>query len=391
MGDHEAAKVLLDEVVRINPQNIYGHFNRGIVHFQMEQWQEAVHDFSSAIELVPDFVGAWINRSLAYKALQDEKGSQADYQKAMQIIAAMNPETGNPDSLYQQYADSDWYGKIIEFESEFISGNSQHMRPQYQQIDIIPFDYFKLEYLLKPDNKTLIESNNYMYTNVELSSVNTENIGHLRLGLIVGWPGETYPLPYQSDEAINELDLAISSPTLELLLEAIRQHRLQNYNQALSDYNRVLQIDAESVYALLNRGSLNFEMEAIRQAEEQYTTAIIISRNSDQLREHIANRSQFDYNAAMADFDLAIQLYPDFAFGWYNRANLKLHLREFHQAIDDYSEAIKLEPNMGEAYYNRALTLLYLGETKLACSDLSKAGELGITDAYAVIRRYCGK
>jgi len=132
-------------------------------------------------------------------------------------------------------------------------------------------------------------------------------------------------------------------------------------------------------------------MEAIRQAEEQYTTAIIISRNSDQLREHIANRSQFDYNAAMADFDLAIQLYPDFAFGWYNRANLKLHLREFHQAIDDYSEAIKLEPNMGEAYYNRALTLLYLGETKLACSDLSKAGELGITDAYAVIRRYCGK
>jgi tetratricopeptide (TPR) repeat protein len=391
MGDHEAARVLLDEVIRINPQNIYGHFNRGIVHYQMEQWQDAIHDFSAAIALVPDFVGAWINRSLARKALLDENGSDADYQKAMQIIAAMNPDTGNPDSLYQQYSDPDWYGKIIEFESEFVSGNSRQMQPQYQQIDIIPFHYFKLEYLLKSDNKTLIESNNYMYASIELSSINTQNTGTLRLGLLVGWPKETYPLPYQKDEAIGELDLALTSPTFELLLEAIRQHRMQNHNQALTDYNSVLQSDPTSVYAMLNRGSLRFEMESIRQAEEQYATAITISRNSDQLRPIITKSGQADYSGAMDDFNQAIALHPDFAFGWYNRANVLLHLRKFHQAIDDYSEAIKLEPTMGEAYYNRALTLLYLGETKLACSDLSKAGELGISAAYAVIRRYCGK
>ncbi len=53
--------------------------------------------------------------------------------------------------------------------------------------------------------------------------------------------------------------------------------------------------------------------------------------------------------------------------------------------------AIKLQPDLGEAYYNRALTLLYLNENKLACKDLSKAGELGITEAYNVIKRYCTK
>lgn len=230
-----------------------------------------------------------------------------------------------------------------------------------------------------------------MYTSIELSSVNTENTGTLRLGLLVGWPKETYPLPYQKDKAIEELDMVLTSPTLELLLEAIRQHRLQNHNQALSDYNSVLQSDPTSVYALLNRGCLRFEMEAIRLAEEQYATAIIISRNSDQLRQHSTKGGQADYSAAMDDFNQAILLHPDFAFGWYNRANLLLHHRKYQLAIDDYSEAIKLEPNMGEAYYNRALTLLYLGEIKLACSDLSKAGELGISSAYAVIRRYCGQ
>jgi hypothetical protein len=53
--------------------------------------------------------------------------------------------------------------------------------------------------------------------------------------------------------------------------------------------------------------------------------------------------------------------------------------------------AIKIEPDMAEAYYNRALTLLYLKEEKLACKDLSKAGELGVKEAYSVIKRYCNK
>jgi hypothetical protein len=44
---------------------------------------------------------------------------------------------------------------------------------------------------------------------------------------------------------------------------------------------------------------------------------------------------------------------------------------------------------MAEAYYNRALTLLYVKENNLACKDLSKAGELGIKEAYNVIKRYC--
>ncbi len=35
------------------------------------------------------------------------------------------------------------------------------------------------------------------------------------------------------------------------------------------------------------------------------------------------------------------------------------------------------------------LAKLYLKEEKLACKDLSKAGELGITEAYNIIKRYC--
>ena len=63
-------------------------------------------------------------------------------------------------------------------------------------------------------------------------------------------------------------------------------------------------------------------------------------------------------------------------------------MQEFNKAIDDYTNAINLEPHLAEAYYNRALTLLYLNEKELAMRDLSKAGELGINEAYVVIKRF---
>ena len=96
-----------------------------------------------------------------------------------------------------------------------------------------------------------------------------------------------------------------------------------------------------------------------------------------------------NYKKSLEDYDKALKLNPNLSFAYYNRGNLKLKLKKYQRAIDDYSKAIRLEPKMAEAYYNRALILLYLKENKLACKDLSKAGELGISDAYNVIKRYC--
>ena len=63
-------------------------------------------------------------------------------------------------------------------------------------------------------------------------------------------------------------------------------------------------------------------------------------------------------------------------------------MQEFDKAIDDYTRAIQYEKNLAEAYYNRALTLLYLNKKAQAIKDLSKAGELGIQEAYVVMKRF---
>jgi hypothetical protein len=44
---------------------------------------------------------------------------------------------------------------------------------------------------------------------------------------------------------------------------------------------------------------------------------------------------------------------------------------------------------MGDAYFNRGLVLIYLKDKEKGCIDLSRAGELGVQDAYSVIKKYC--
>ena len=82
-----------------------------------------------------------------------------------------------------------------------------------------------------------------------------------------------------------------------------------------------------------------------------------------------------------------IKLNPDFVYAYFNRGNLRCSQKDFRAAILDYNEAIKREPEFAEAYFNRGLARLSLGDTNRGIADLSKAGELGIINAYNIIKR----
>ena len=84
-------------------------------------------------------------------------------------------------------------------------------------------------------------------------------------------------------------------------------------------------------------------------------------------------------------------LYPDFAYAYYNRANLQALSGNLPEAYEDYTKAIELYAWFGEAYYNRGLIQIFLKDTHKGAIDLSKAGELGIDRAYTLLERYSNK
>jgi tetratricopeptide (TPR) repeat protein len=87
------------------------------------------------------------------------------------------------------------------------------------------------------------------------------------------------------------------------------------------------------------------------------------------------------------DYNSVIQLDPSFTYAYFNRGNLRFLQRDYKSAILDYNEAIRRNPEFAEAYFNRGLTRLWQKDETRGIADLSKAGELGIINAYSIIKR----
>jgi tetratricopeptide (TPR) repeat protein len=189
---------------------------------------------------------------------------------------------------------------------------------------------------------------------------------------------------------VDSLVMATGDTVSAHFLKGVLYSMIKDYPAAINAYDEALEKDERISFAYLNRGTTRYEMDEFVFAEQQYSDMVTIS--SSTIAKNSARKPvKPDHKLALQDFDEVIDQRSGLPFVYYNRANVKLSLQDFQRAIDDYSMAIRLEPGLAEAYYNRALTLLYLNEEGLACQDLSKAGELGITEAYNVIKRYCGK
>ena len=96
---------------------------------------------------------------------------------------------------------------------------------------------------------------------------------------------------------------------------------------------------------------------------------------------------QNKYNAAMEDFDKAIELDPNHAIAYINRGILNATLDKTQEAMADYGKAIELDPNNAEAYINRGILNTKLDKTKEAMADFDKAIELDPNNATSYIIR----
>jgi tetratricopeptide (TPR) repeat protein len=82
----------------------------------------------------------------------------------------------------------------------------------------------------------------------------------------------------------------------------------------------------------------------------------------------------------------AIQLNPNYAKAYYNRALTHQRLGELESAVADYTEALRLNPEYARAYHNRGIARAHAGEKQAALNDLRQAAkyffEQGDIDSY---------
>ncbi len=380
IGDYNRALADYDKVALYSPNNVLVYYNRANVHAQLGEIEKAIEDYSSAIELYPDFANAYIYRGRLRALIRDQKGARSDQQTAQKKIAAYRERLS--DSTYSIYADTtQHFDKLLSFDSKFAGSSFDRITAQGGREEMRLLPLFKFT-LMQPD--TTVEMKRYNPKRLEDFLKRIDN-----RYLALSWRDSSLPadtLVMLDKEYTRQIN--VSDPSWVNLFErGISQSLIKQYTNAVNTYTAAIEQNPSNPFLYLNRSTTRAEMiDFISSLANSYQRITIDSDPANRL--HNNSKRTYSYDEATADLNKVLKLYPDFAHAYYNRANLRALSGDLPAAYEDYTKAIELNPHFAEAYYNRGVVQIFMKDTRKGCLDISKAGELGIREAYEVLKRY---
>ncbi len=137
--------------------------------------------------------------------------------------------------------------------------------------------------------------------------------------------------------------------SLELLATIYRKRgfaytRFGEYQQAIGDYDRAIELSPNYARAYASRGS--------------------------------AYRRLREYQRAIEDYNRAIELRPNFAWAYAGRGEAHSLRKEHTLAIEDLNYAIEIDPDYSRSYFLRGFIYLWLKDSVQARADFTRSWEL---------------
>ena len=381
IGDYNRALEDYDKVALYSPNNVLVYYNRANVYAQLGEIEKAVGDYSSAIKLYPDFANAYIYRGQLRELLRDPKGAKQDRNEAQQKIAAYRSRLS--DSTYSIYADTTQrFDRLLSFDSKFSGGSFNRITGHNggrEEMRLLPLFKFTL---MRADTAPAVER--YHLQRIEDFK---KRIGNEYLALSCR-ESNIAPdtLVILDKQYVQQLKSNETSWTV-LFERGVTQSLIKQYTNSVSTYSTAIEQNPSNPFLYLNRSTTRAEMiDFISSIDNSYQRITIDSDPANRLNNN--SKRTYNYDEAVADLNKAVKLFPGFAYAYYNRANLLALSGSLPEAFEDYTKAIAQNPSFAEAYYNRGIIQIFMKDTRKGCLDLSKAGELGIEEAYEVLKRY---
>lgn len=386
LGAFEEALEDMDRVLNINPENVLAYFNRASIFIEMGQYRNALEDYDRAIELYPDFAKAYMNRAYVKNLLGDHKSSKKDYDIAQQKVREYREKNMTDAGSFADTTRK--YSSLLSLDAEFAKKDFNDELLQNRDIDVRLRPLYK--YVLSGQK----DDTNYALTR------GYENPLMARLEAVMPVGIKILNEPVQIDDrALAQAETASwSGNTPEhIFLRALWENHGKHFNSALNCYTSAVEAEdkqgVEKLYEAfyyMNRGVLRAEMiEFLSSIENNVQVLSMDDTGTTRARVKDQVTRQYDYTEAVEDLKAALELVPDLPYLYFNLGNLYCLSAEHLNSIENYTKAIELYPYMGDAYFNRGLVLIYLKDKEKGCIDLSRAGELGVRDAYGVIKKYC--
>jgi tetratricopeptide (TPR) repeat protein len=157
---------------------------------------------------------------------------------------------------------------------------------------------------------------------------------------------------------------------------------LGEYQNAVADYNQLLQLQPHDYRAYYNRGlaqvALGEKVAALADYNQslQYTPSSSTLQRADILNDRGVVYLQLqEPQHAIADFTQAIALNENDARAYFNRACACHYEGDFLTALHDFDQVLALSPNHAQTYFNRGIMHYQMGNLGEAIADLQQAAQ----------------
>ena len=396
-----------DMALDFEPNNFLGHYNRGLLRAQVGDDNRAITDFDFVLKLEPDNLMALYNRALLLEKTGDPRGAIRDYSKVIDeypnfwtglhqraqcyrslgmtkqaeqdefriLKAQINKRFGKQPRLskdkMRKRSDED-----IEKYNQLAVADEQEMEHEYQsdyrgrvQNRKVGMDYLPMYALSAEKYQHAVKY--YVPYNRQVEQLNAKLPAGSQIHIVCNQSTLSEASMRRYFNRIDSLTQLIGQQSheqqmLTLLQRAIAYSAIQNYDAAMEDLTTYILTDSLSAVAYWQRAVCQSRLNAFN-----------ASQGTD---------VKLQTARVLADLCQAIRL-DESAYLYYNRGNVYAQRTDYAHAIEDYTRAIALDQHLAEAYYNRGLAHLALKHQQESVADLSKAGELGLYQAYSIIKQ----
>lgn len=353
-----------DRVVQLNPKNILGYFNRGILKHNKKDYKGALDDYNKAIDLFPEFLDAHENRVDVLQRLGFKKEYQAAVEelKRVEFLIAISSEEAKMEQLIKLM-------KATELKGDFEPVPQEVGKIQHQKVDVRLLPFYQISAFPESDAGISVYDGfnrpNYFDAGaIAFIENGKSNRKTIELQLELSKMESNRPTDVVRLATLNAMlgDFGQAKNKLEMCLRSDDKQAICYFARAVISQMELFVIEDE--YAELT-GSL----DVIDSVHQSKTEALLVS--------------------AELDYRKVLELDPEMSFAHFNFGHLLATAERYEEAETQFGLAASSKGNFIEANYNRGLIRILLGKISKGCEDMSLAGELGLTDSYNVIKRYC--
>ena len=349
-NNYRGAMADYDLSIELDPTNFVGHYNRGLLRASVGEDNKAIEDFDFILERDPDDIMTLFNRARLYDQTGDYQSAIRDYTKVIEEF---------PKFLYGYQLRAEARRKIgdtrgaMKDEEHILRENVAH-RYGYSTPTSRQKNRTRKKSQVDPnDFQQLVEEDNTKeYEDEFRGKIQNKAIEMKLLPIIV---------------LNNDENTANESVLNDYTIEAYGLTE-----QVVNDFRKGIELCMQADEVRLNVGNNP-------QPTIGTTKVTTLPQQSDRGLGLISQAAEY--------FKRCIDSAPQFAEAYYNYAYTLALQGKSADAIEQLTHAVERKPQFAMAWFNRGLLYLFAENHTAAASDLSKAGELGVYQAYSIMKQ----